>query len=49
MKLFATVLALVNANALDERMAVISGHVDVSYREILDIKNYQKKNKKCFF
>ena len=36
MKLFAAVLALVNANALDERMAIISGHVNVSYREILE-------------
>ena len=35
MKLFAAVLALVNANALDERLAVISSHVDVSSREIL--------------
>ncbi|CBY12342.1 unnamed protein product [Oikopleura dioica] len=28
MKLFAAVLALVNANAMDERLAIISGHVD---------------------
>jgi hypothetical protein len=43
MKLFAAVLALVNANALDERLAIISGHVGVSYREILEWKKIKKK------
>ena len=39
MKLFAAVLALVNANALDERLAVISGHVDRLAAATLDMDN----------
>merc|ERR1712037_78030 len=39
MKLFAAVLALVNANALDERLAVISSHVDRLAAGSLDLDN----------
>ena len=33
MKLFAATLALVQGNALTDRLAVISGHVDVRFKE----------------
>merc|ERR1712037_597898 len=39
MKLFAAVLAFVNANALDERLAVISSHVDRLADATLDMDN----------
>merc|ERR1712127_734647 len=39
MKLFAAVLALVNANDLDDRLAVIRGHVDRLAAATLDMDN----------